>query len=152
VAAFLVGVIVARLLARTGGKQPTKGQRVLVLSIESIVLLLLAWKNAGAHTHLLLLLLAGILGVQNGAFRYIGGLHLNTTFITGDLEQLGEAIMNPSDSLSKVTAFLLSWVAYACGALLGALGTRDFPHHGFLLPTILAVAAMTAVALTPEQA
>jgi uncharacterized membrane protein YoaK (UPF0700 family) len=51
-----------------------------------------------------------------------------------------------------VTASLLSWVAYACGALLGALGTRDFPHHGFLLPTILAVAAMTAVALTPEQA
>jgi uncharacterized membrane protein YoaK (UPF0700 family) len=152
VVAFLAGVVVARLLARITGQRLTKRQRISVLGIESIVLLMLGWKSAGAHTHLLLLLLACILGVQNAAFRYVGGLHLNTTFITGDLEMLGEAITEPGESLTKMSAFLLSWVAYAGGALLGALGARDLPQHVFLLPMILAVAAIAAVALTPEQA
>jgi uncharacterized membrane protein YoaK (UPF0700 family) len=171
VAAFLVGVIVARLLARIAGEAPTKAQRISVLGIESVVLLMLAWKNAGAHTDFLLLLLACILGVQNGAFREIGGFHLNTTFITGDLEMLGEAIMdsrnpdwrNPDprnsdsrnsdsrNSRAKVSAFVLSWVGYAGGASLGALGAVEFPHHGFLPSMMLAVASTLAVALTPES-
>jgi uncharacterized membrane protein YoaK (UPF0700 family) len=151
VAAFLVGVIVVRFLARMPDRRLTKRQRISILGIESIVLLMLAWKSAGAHTDLLLLLLAGTLGMQNAAFRYIGGLHLNTTFITGDLESLGETITEPRDSLSKASAFLLSWIAYAGGAFLGALGARGFPHHGFLLPMILAVASVTVVALMPEQ-
>ena len=150
VVAFLAGVVAACLLARIVGKQLTKRQRISVLGIESIVLFMLAWKSSGTHTHLLLLLLACILGSQNASFRYIGGLHLNTTFITGDLEQLGEAIMEPHESLTKMSALLLSWVAYAGGALLGALGARDLPQHVFLLPMILAVAAMAVVALTPE--
>ena len=152
VVAFLVGVVVARLLTRIAGQRLTKRQRISVLGAESIVLLLLAWKSTGAHTHLLLLLLACLLGMQNAAFRSVGGLHLNTTFITGDLEMLGEAITEPGESLPKMSAFLLSWIAYAAGASLGALGARDLPQHVFLLPMILAVAAMAAVALTPEQA
>lgn len=150
VAAFLAGVIIARLLARIAGEAPTKAQRIAVLFIESIVLLMLAWKNAGANTYLLLLL-ACILGIQNGAFRHIGGFHLNTTFITGDLELLGEAIMNPRNSRAEVSAFVLSWVGYACGALLGALVAVVFPHHGFLPSMLLAVASLIAVILTPER-
>ena len=151
VAAFLAGVIVAQLLARIAGARLTTRQRISVLAVELIVLFMLTWKSAGAHTSLLLLLLAGTLGTQNSAFRYIGGLHLNTTFITGDLELLGEAITDPRDSLSKVSAFLLSWISYAGGALLGALGARDLPHHAFLLPTIVVVVAIVAVALTQER-
>lgn len=151
VAAFLVGVIIARLLARIAGEAPAKAQRISVLCIESVVLLMLAWKNAGAHTNLLLLLLACILGVQNGAFRYIGGFHLNTTFITGDLELLGEAIMNPRNSRAEVSAFVLSWVGYAGGALLGALGSVEFPRHGFLPSMMLAVASLIVVILMPGR-
>lgn len=151
VAAFLAGVIVARLLARVTGKEVTKRQRIFVLGVEAIILLMLSWRNAGAHTDLFLLLLAGILGLQNAAFRYIGGLRLNTTFITGDLEQLGEAVTNPRDSLPKVSAFLLSWITYAGGAFLGAISALDLPHHGFLVPMILAVASVVAVTLMPER-
>lgn len=156
VAAFLVGVIIARLLARIAGEAPTKAQRISVLGIESIVLLMLAWKNAGAHADLLLLLLACVLGVQNGAFRYIGGFHLNTTFITGDLELLGEAIMDPRNSeprnsRAKVSAFMLSWVGYAGGALLGALVAVKLPHHGFLPSMILALASLIEVILMLER-
>jgi uncharacterized membrane protein YoaK (UPF0700 family) len=141
-------------------------QRIAILGIESAVLLMLAWRNTGAHANLLLLLLACILGIQNGAFRYIGGFHLNTTFITGDLELLGEAIMDsrnsdsrnsdsrnsdPRNSRAKVSAFVLSWVGYAGGASLGALGAVEFPHHGFLPSMMLAMASLIAVMLMPER-
>ncbi len=152
VAAFLVGVIIARLLVRIAGEAPTKTQRIAILGIESIVLLMLAWKNAGAHAGLLLLLLACVLGVHNAAFRYIGGFHLNTTFITGDLELLGEAIMDAGHSRAKASAFMLSWVGYAGGALLGALGAVKFAHHGFLPSMMLAVVSLVAVLLMPERA
>src|SRR3984957_7472609 len=151
VAAFLAGVIVARLLAGPADKRVTKTQRVFILGIESL-LLLLAWKNAGAHMDLLLLLLACMLGIQNAAFQYIGGFHLNTTFITGDLEKLGEAVTDMRDALPKTTTFLVSWIAYAGGACLGALNALKLPHRGFLVPTILAVASAITVSLMPDLA
>jgi uncharacterized membrane protein YoaK (UPF0700 family) len=152
VAAFLAGVIVERLLARTADKGLTKTQRVFILGIESLLLLLLAWKNAGAHTDLLLLLLACMLGIQNAAFQNIGAFHLNTTYITGNLEKLGEAVTDMSDALPKTTTFLVSWLAYAGGACLGALSALNLPHHGFLVPTILAVASVITVSLMPDLA
>ena len=152
VTAFLAGVIVERLLARTADKGLTKTQRVFILGIESLLLLLLAWKNAGAHTDLLLLLLACMLGIQNAAFQNIGAFHLNTTFITGDLEKLGEAMTDMSDALPKTATFLVSWIAYAGGACLGALNALNLPHHGFLVPTILAVASVITVTLMPDLA
>jgi uncharacterized membrane protein YoaK (UPF0700 family) len=112
-------------------------------------LLLLSWKGARADARLLLLILAVLLGVQNGAFRFIGGFHLNTTFVTGDLELLGEAIVDRLNTMPKVTAFLLSWVGYLSGGLLGALATQVIPDHAFLLSTVLAVMSTFALALMP---
>ena len=152
VAAFLAGVIVESLLARTADKGLTKTQRVFILGIESLLLLLLAWKNAGAHTDLLLLLLACMLGIQNAAFQNIGAFHLNTTFITGNLEKLGEAMTDVRDALPKTTTFLVTWIAYAGGACLGALNALNLPHHGFLVPTILAAASAITVSLMPDLA
>ena len=152
VAAFLAGVIVARLLAGTADKRLTKTQRVFILGIESLLLLLLTSKNAGAHTDLLLLLLACMLGIQNAAFQNIGAFHLNTTFITGDLEKLGEAMTDMRHALPKTTTFLVSWIAYAGGACLGALNALKLPHRGFLVPTILAVASAITVSLMPDLA
>jgi uncharacterized membrane protein YoaK (UPF0700 family) len=151
VMAFLAGVVVARLLARTAGQRVTKRQRIFILGIQALLLLLLAWRSAGAHTHLLLLLLACMLGTQNGAFQYIGGIHLNTTFVTGDLEKLAEAVTDARNSLTKASAFLLSWIGYAGGAVLGALGAKGLPHHAFLVPMILTLASAVAVMLTPER-
>ena len=151
VASFLVGVISTRLLAKDPEKEPAKKERIFVLGIEVLLLLLLTWKSTGGPIRPLLLLLACMLGTQNTAFQYIGGFHLNTTFITGDLEKLGEALAGRKDIPTKASAFLLSWIGYAGGALLGALGARDFPDHGFLLPMILALVSVVAVTLTPDD-
>lgn len=59
--------------------------------------------------------------------------------------------MDPQGPLPKMNAFLLSWIAYAGGALLGALGARELPHRGFLVPMALAMASLVAVSLTPER-
>jgi uncharacterized membrane protein YoaK (UPF0700 family) len=152
VAAFLASVIVTRLLARNADRPMTKKQRIWVLGLEMLVLLLLAWKSTGAPTIAFLLLLAGMLGTQNGAFQYIGGFHLNTTFVTGDLAKLGEAMTDTADTLLKTSVFLSSWIGYVGGALLGALGARDIPRHAFLVPMLLTVASAVTVTLTPERA
>ena len=151
VVAFLAGVVVARLLARTAGQRVTRRQRIFVLGIQALLLLLLAWRSAATHTHLLLLLLACMLGTQNGAFQYIGGIHLNTTFVTGDLEKLGEAVTETQNTLTRASAFLLSWVGYAGGAVLGALGAKCLPHHAFLVPMALTLASAATVMVMPEQ-
>lgn len=151
VLAFLAGVIVSRLLARLAGQMLTRKQRTAILGIQCVVLSLLAWKGVAADMRLLLLLLAIILGIQNAAFRYIGGFHLNTTFITGDLELLGEAILDPQNPRPKVTAFLLSWVGYAGGALLGAFAAGRFPQHAFLVAAALTLGCLMIVALLPTE-
>jgi uncharacterized membrane protein YoaK (UPF0700 family) len=68
VVAFLAGVILARLLARSVAKRVTDTQRFIVLGFEVLILLLLGWKSTGANGRLLLLLLPAMLGTQNGAF------------------------------------------------------------------------------------
>jgi uncharacterized membrane protein YoaK (UPF0700 family) len=151
VVAFLAGVVVARLLAKTASQGVTRRQRILVLGIQALLLLLLAWRSAATHTDLLLLLLACMLGTQNGAFQYIGGIHLNTTFVTGDLEKLGEAVTDMRNNRTRVSAFLLSWIGYAGGAVLGALGAKGLPHHAFLVPMLLTLASAVAVMVAPEQ-
>lgn len=148
---FLAGVVVARLLAKKTGQRATKRQRILVLGIQAFVLLLLAWRSTETHMQPLLLVLAGMLGTQNASFQYIGGIHLNTTFITGDLEKLAEAVTDTLRSLTTASAFLSSWIGYASGAILGALGAKEFPHHAFLVPLILTTASAAAVVVMPEE-
>jgi uncharacterized membrane protein YoaK (UPF0700 family) len=87
----------------------------------------------------------------NGALRYIGGIQLNTTFITGDLELLGEAIVDAGNPLSKAGALVVSWIGYASGGLLDALSALELPHHSFLLPMVLALMSLLAVTLMPAQ-
>jgi uncharacterized membrane protein YoaK (UPF0700 family) len=150
IAAFLAGVIVARLLARNRDKRLAEKQRILVLGSEVLVLMLLGWKSTGIHAHLLLLLLAGMLGTQNAAFRHIGGFQVNTTFITGDLQKLGEAVIDTRDRIKKISAFLSSWIGYAGGALLGGFGALEIPQHAFLVPMVLTIASTIALMLTPR--
>jgi uncharacterized membrane protein YoaK (UPF0700 family) len=155
ITAFVAGVIVARLLARNADKPVAQTQRILVLGSEVLLLLLLGWKSTGANGHLLLLLLAGMLGSQNASFRYIGGFQLNTTFVTGDLEKLGEAVTDTRHSRKNtsalISAFSSSWIGYAGGAFLGALAARDIPQHAFLVPMVLTVASAAVLMLKPRR-
>jgi uncharacterized membrane protein YoaK (UPF0700 family) len=85
---------------------------------------------------------AAALGMQNAAVRTIAGVPINTVFITGNLMQLGSSVQNPSQPEHRIALALLtaSWVAYATGALIGALALH-WIGYPMLVPAGLALAA-----------
>ena len=76
------------------------------------------------------MLLAFAMGMQNSAANRFNGVALNTVFITGNLQKLGEGLTHwvwricgsPIEKSEGVAIFASIWIAYAIGAGLGALG------------------------------
>ncbi|MGC1782659.1 MAG: YoaK family protein [Acidobacteriaceae bacterium] len=156
--AFLAGISVAHAGLRKLVSGRERRGRLVVLAIEFIVLTVL---GMAFPTHairvLLLVALAIALGTQNNAFHRIGPIRLNTAFITGDLENLGEAIVETEapgkrrEARLRLAIFLTTWIAYALGALLGAYGALHFKDKALWLPAGLVAIAAGIVARSPSQ-
>jgi|SRR5665213_1996840 len=99
----------------------------------------------------LLLLLAFALAMQTNAFRQIGPVRLNTSFMSGDLENLGEAITDSEapgarkEARFRTAVFLSTWIAYAIGALMGAYGASHFAEKALWIPAGFVVLAVAIV-------
>ncbi len=97
---------------------------------------------------------AAALGMQSAAVRSVAGVPINTVFITGNLVRLGMAVPEASRPQQQGTLAVLAtaWIAYAAGAVAGALALHliDYP---MLVPAVLAlVAAMVETSANhPEQ-
>ncbi|HJT05497.1 MAG TPA: YoaK family protein [Stellaceae bacterium] len=128
---FLAGVLLSRALLQLGAAQ------WMALTVTSA--LHVACGFLGRRLAALLLALA--MGMQNAAATRFGGVSLNTVFITGNLQKLGEGLVAwlwhrrsraapPSDG---VAIFGLVWLSYALGALLGAIGDA-FLTYPLLVP------------------
>jgi uncharacterized membrane protein YoaK (UPF0700 family) len=131
IGAFLAGVLLSRALLQLGAAQ------WMALTVASA--LHVACGFLGQRPAALLLALA--MGVQNAAATRFGGVSLNTVFITGNLQKLGEGLVAwlwhrrsqsapPSDG---VAIFAMVWLSYALGAVLGALG-HTFLGYPLLVP------------------
>ena len=138
---FLAGVLLSRALLQLGAAQ------WMVLSVTSA--LHVACSFLGPRSAALLLALA--MGMQNAAATRFGSVSLNTVFITGNLQKLGEGLVAwlwhrrsrsapPSDG---VAIFGLVWLSYALGALLGAVA------NAFLTYPLLAPAAVLPFVYAP---
>ena len=150
VAAFFAGILLVRILLRPPARSLLVRLRFCVLGAEFAVLLLLSLLPAGrGDGRYLLLVLAGILGAQNGAFQQIGRIRLNTAFITGDLEKLGESMTERRHSWLRASVFFATWVAYAFGALAGAIGAQEWRMRGFWIAAVLVVAAAISIRFAP---
>lgn len=92
---------------------------------------------------------AAALGMQNAAVRMIAGVPLNTVFITGNLVQLGSSLPHASDPEHRTAMIVLtaSWIAYAIGALIGAVALHLFDYP-MLVPAGFALIAAIAEAWT----
>jgi uncharacterized membrane protein YoaK (UPF0700 family) len=91
------------------------------------------------------------MGMQNSAANRFNGVALNTVFITGNLQKLGEELIawlwptdEPQSAGGGVLIFGLVWVSYAVGALLGALAQQFMPLP-LLIPAALLPFAMLRV-------
>jgi uncharacterized membrane protein YoaK (UPF0700 family) len=88
------------------------------------------------------LITAAALGLQNSVVREIGGVSVNTVFITGDLVQLGSALpeANKPDQKRRLTIHTTAWLSYAAGAVIGSAALR-LMSEPMIIPAVLALAA-----------
>jgi len=137
IAAFFAAIILTRSALRSE-IPPTIPLLVTAAMLAAAEFITSRWSAA---------VVAAALGMQNAAVHTIAGVPVNTVFITGNLMQLGSSVQSPSvpqhrDALAVLTA---SWIAYAIGALLGAVALHLIGHP-MLVPAGLAVVAAIAEA------
>jgi uncharacterized membrane protein YoaK (UPF0700 family) len=145
--AFVLGVVVARLLVHTSPVRPTADRRRLLL-VQGLLLAtgLLAGGIASTPHDLSSsvagLLVAGAMGVQNAAARLVWGALSPTTVMTGNVTQLVVVLVDawrgctdatPGAGLNLVCPIL----AFAAGAVCGAYAYAGFGFCGLLLPIVL---------------
>jgi uncharacterized membrane protein YoaK (UPF0700 family) len=91
------------------------------------------------------LLSAAALGIQNASVRRIGGVSVNTVFITGDLIRLSASVPGVAapPQCQTVAVLTVAWIAYAAGAVIGAVALKEF-FYPMLIPAVLALIAAIA--------
>ena len=141
IAAFLIGVMLSRTVMRFGWRSWLPlGLAGVLLAVSSFI-----EKDLGA------ILLALAMGTQNSAANRFGEVALNTVFITGNLQKLGEelvALVAGSRAEAKAgdgaVIYALVWFSYALGAVLGALA-----NAWIALPLLVPAAALPFVTQLP---
>jgi uncharacterized membrane protein YoaK (UPF0700 family) len=132
VAVFLMAVIVARLALER--KMPV----IVPLTLTALMLGVsgLIASQWGAAVS------AVALALQSAAVRKIGGVSINTAFITGDLVNLGSAVpeVGAPRRHHQVMVLATAWAAYAAGAGLGAAALHAISYP-MIVPAVLALAA-----------
>jgi uncharacterized membrane protein YoaK (UPF0700 family) len=158
VVTFLAGIFIAAAVMRklTAGRE--RQRKLITLAIELAVL---SWLALVPHPDtlrfVLLFVLAFAMGMQNNAFQGIGPIKLNTAFITGDLENLGEAIADSeepdkrAEGRRRSAVFLTTWIAYGIGALMGAYGALHLRENALWIPAGLVALAAAMVMRSPAQ-
>ena len=139
--AFLIGVVLSRLLRRL-----RQGPAPCYAAAAVAVLACIGIEGAGQPE---VCLLAVAMGLQNAAATVFGGVGLNTVFLTGNIQRLGETLADPAKpGMSRRFAAALvpaALLTYAAGAAGGGLAMRHLVQP--LLPAVLALAAASIIAL-----
>ena len=141
VLAFLIGVILSRLLRRL-----RQGPAPCYAAAAQAVLACIGIEGTGQPE---VCLLAMAMGLQNAAATVFGGVGLNTVFLTGNLQRLGETLADPvkPGTSRRFAAGLFPAVVltYAAGAAGGGWAMKHLVQP--LLPAVLALVAASAIAL-----
>jgi uncharacterized membrane protein YoaK (UPF0700 family) len=139
IAVFTAGVILARVFLRVLGRP------WIPMSLVSVLLIVCGFLRRDIAAPVLAL----AMGIQNSAANRFNGIALNTVFITGNLQKLGEGLLHwawpPKERDGKaegVAIFALVWLGYAIGAGLGAASYKHMVY-----PLLLPAAALPFVAL-----
>ncbi len=148
-ATFLAGVVLARAVLRLGGTV------WMALTATALLLILCGFIPEGPAAFLLAL----GMGIQNSAANRFNGVSLNTVFITGNIQKLGEGLIAwawPSREANVpksdgVGIFVLVWVGYAFGAGLGALANAALMYPLVLPALLLPFVKLEAKSLSTER-
>ena len=94
-------------------------------------------------------LVAFAMGTQNGAVHIFGGATVNTVFMTGNLERLGEGI-GDRDASKSPGLIAVAIVAYAAGAVAGGYAEVSFPGALLATPVTLGLIAASSRRIFPN--
>jgi uncharacterized membrane protein YoaK (UPF0700 family) len=135
---FLAGVVVSRFALMRHGQPDWPKIGVCLILISGLwAILAVMIPNLGS---ILIPVLSFTMGAQNATLTQVEKVPVNTAFITGNLEKLGEAIAslfrkpgNRDDRLKLRTVGSI-WIAYALGGAAGALAVLHLGRHSLLVP------------------
>jgi uncharacterized membrane protein YoaK (UPF0700 family) len=135
---FLLGVVTARIavIRLDEPSWPKVGVFLILISgLWTVAAVLIP--NLGS---ILIPVLAFTMGAQNATLPRVEKVPVNTAFITGNLEKLGEAIASllqrPVDRDERLKIWVIGsiWIAYALGATGGALACTLAGSPFYFLP------------------
>jgi uncharacterized membrane protein YoaK (UPF0700 family) len=142
---FVSGVIVSSVLVRAAGVR----HKSAVMGLVTALLLLAAIVASVSPGPLVLLLLAGAMGCENGVFNREGEVTIGLTYMTGSLvrigQKLGGALMGDADRWGWVP-YLALWLGFVAGAVSGAASQMRWGWDALWLAAAIAGALTLAIA------
>jgi uncharacterized membrane protein YoaK (UPF0700 family) len=149
---FVAGVVSARiwLVQKEQSESPRVGFCLCLISGLWVLLALLI-PNLGT---VLIPVLAFGVGAQNATLLHVDKIPVNTAFITGNLEKLGETIASlfrktaGRDERVKLIAFGAIWISYALGAALAALAAQHIGRRSLVIPACILCVSGVLVLIT----
>lgn len=134
---FLSGVIAASVVGhRFAGRH--KAPVMLVVTIALTAAACAAWWSQRMAP---LLLLAFAMGAENGVFNRDGEVSIGLTYMTGTLVRMGQRIAATLMRVPGDTAwgpYLMLWLGFVCGGVLGALASRASLASAITLAAVVA--------------
>ena len=152
---FLLGVVTARIAVIRFDEPSWPKVGVCLILISGL------WAMAAVLIpdlgSILIPVLAFTMGAQNATLPRVEKVPVNTAFITGNLEKLGEAVASllqrPVDRDQRLKIWVVGsiWIAYALGAAGGALAALHIGRQSLLFPAGLLCLCAIFILMTHFQ-
>lgn len=149
---FLIGVPLSVLIARPFKARPSAPFLPTIMGMEVILIVAASLVLASDVAHgvaVFVIFVSLALGLQNGAFRRVGGISVHTTYLTGMITSListesekytsGEAAPPMIAPDSKMRLLCGIWAAFVLGAGMGAAMVLHFKALGMLGAALLLI-------------
>ena len=149
---FLIGILLSVLIVRPLKKWSSWPLLPTVMGIEVILLIAASLALSSGLPHgvgIFVIFLSLALGLQNGAFRRVGGISVHTTYLTGMITSLisTEAEQYSSEEVPhdvrahdpKIELLSGIWIAFVVGAASGAASVLHFGTLGMLGAALLLI-------------
>ena len=149
---FLIGIFLSLLLVRPLKAWSSWPLLPTIMGIEVILIVTASFALSSGLAYrvgIFVILLSLALGIQNGAFRRIGGISVHTTYLTGMITSLisTEAEQYASEEVPhdvrahdpKIELLCGIWIAFVLGAGAGAAMSFHFKALGMLGAALLLI-------------
>ncbi|MFT4114254.1 YoaK family protein [Silvibacterium sp.] len=146
IAAFLCGICTARGIHLYAERRNLRFPYLSVLLLEIVTLAILSFLPQNTRDFWITTSIAFAASVQVATFRQVNGHGYSSTFTTGNLRTLGEAIFDwifagrKPETLKRLEDFAMICGAFFLGALIGALATPRMGNRALWIDLVLLLA------------